>query len=803
MARNATCVVMKRSLLILGGGLTVLLIGGPEIALGAVDTTPPNVSIVLPVKSVKSGGPGTYVTDKSALMLSASAKDNVGVTSVTWNNDANGHSGSAVAGYGWIAKIPLTPGDNLITYTAQDAAGNTGTDQITVTCVPAPTHLTVSRQSVRGANVLQWQDNSPNESAFEIEWAFRPDFSGSVAKQRVGANVTEYYDGIAITPVTYYYRVRAVTATGASGYSNTASLTVLPAPSELTVVRVPEESGGPANQLQWQSAASHVSAFEIQLSATADFADPSLGLSEGSATTFMDNAALYAGTYYYRVRATNTPANAYSDYSETVSLTVPTPATLTINTWDYLIDDPNQRVCIRPSLCQSHGETTTGRGVYTRLDSLSVVYENNPLLKRIGVIKDGATAGPNSPWLRCFTDKPGTCEPAQYPPSAMPLTARLPVLAGSAVAVGPPSGVTAAGQDEFTFKTFWVTPINPSSCQPGPSAGQIRHSQKLFIVDSYDFGGTIGVRLNVFVLEEVAGYPAGATDPWKGTRLERYWFDRNLGMVREDGWEDRDCRDAPSLQTCDGVYDRGVPGNSTWRDLATPHVAIEEYCAPGAASMSNSRQPIGYFDIIDANGVAKGWALDPDMPLEELDVLVYVDGPAGGAGGILLGSTKAKQPSPDVTRGKGYLGNHRFSFVIPPHVRDGKAHALYVYAADTSGKGRSALGASPRNFTLMTSTPLNDTIPPTVAILAPVTTGTYVMHKNVITLAAAIADNVGLTSVSWTNSATGQTGPVALTPFGGVASNITLNSGPNLITYTALDAAGNTGTDSLTVIYSK
>lgn len=91
------------------------------------DITPPVVTIVLP-------GSDT-TTSKNSIVFSATATDNnggnQGVKKVLWSTD-RGYSGSAVAGYGWVATIPLEIGSNVVTYSAYDAAGNIGTASRTI-----------------------------------------------------------------------------------------------------------------------------------------------------------------------------------------------------------------------------------------------------------------------------------------------------------------------------------------------------------------------------------------------------------------------------------------------------------------------------------------------------------------------------------------------------------------------------------------------------------------------------------------------------------------------------------------------
>ncbi len=116
-----------------------------QCQLVTADTTLPVVQIVVPTDQP------TFATTADKITLSAIATDNVGVTSVTWKNNANGATGNAVAGYGYVAvDVPLVVGSNTIVYTAQDAAANSGTDTITIT-----------RNPMLGPNLVENGDFNP------------------------------------------------------------------------------------------------------------------------------------------------------------------------------------------------------------------------------------------------------------------------------------------------------------------------------------------------------------------------------------------------------------------------------------------------------------------------------------------------------------------------------------------------------------------------------------------------------------------------------------------------------------------
>jgi len=105
------------------------------------DSTPPVVTITGPTAA------NTYVSGSASVTLSGGATDNTGVTQVTWVNSRGG-SGTASGTSVWtIAGIALQAGDNVITVSARDAAGNVASDVLTVTCNSAPELTAVPAQS--------------------------------------------------------------------------------------------------------------------------------------------------------------------------------------------------------------------------------------------------------------------------------------------------------------------------------------------------------------------------------------------------------------------------------------------------------------------------------------------------------------------------------------------------------------------------------------------------------------------------------------------------------------------------------
>ena len=93
------------------------------------DTTAPVVAITSPTADT------SYNAETASLDLGGTASDATGVTQVTWSNSKGG-SGTAFGTNEWsVSGISLTEGENIITITARDAAGNESTDLLTVTYV--------------------------------------------------------------------------------------------------------------------------------------------------------------------------------------------------------------------------------------------------------------------------------------------------------------------------------------------------------------------------------------------------------------------------------------------------------------------------------------------------------------------------------------------------------------------------------------------------------------------------------------------------------------------------------------------
>jgi hypothetical protein len=174
------------------------------------DTTPPTVAITTP-----TSGP-TYTTNTSPLTLGGTAADNVGVTQVSWASDRGG-SGTASGTTSWsVAGIALQAGTNVLTITARDAAGNTGTATLTVTYT-APTGLIAAYAFNEGSGTAV-TDSSGNNNTGTISgatWTTVGKFGSALVFNGTSAVVT-----IADTPA-----LRLTTAMTLEAWVNPSTVT--------------------------------------------------------------------------------------------------------------------------------------------------------------------------------------------------------------------------------------------------------------------------------------------------------------------------------------------------------------------------------------------------------------------------------------------------------------------------------------------------------------------------------------------------------------------------------------------------
>ncbi|KQS34059.1 fibronectin type III domain-containing protein [Dyadobacter sp. Leaf189] len=164
---------------------------------------------------------------------------------------------------------------------------------------------------------LTWEDLSGNEKGFQLEWS---DNGTSFTKLAdLGENVKNYQHKGLKSETRYYYRIRAVNAVGASGYSNVAEAVTGKAPipdkpENLTAVPLDFD----LVQLRWSPLSANATEVIIERSQKPGSEFRQIGRQAASNIQFADREILDVKDYYYRIKAIN--AAGSSGYSNVAKI---------------------------------------------------------------------------------------------------------------------------------------------------------------------------------------------------------------------------------------------------------------------------------------------------------------------------------------------------------------------------------------------------------------------------------------------------------------------------------------------------
>ncbi|MBN2360913.1 MAG: hypothetical protein JXR83_15765 [Deltaproteobacteria bacterium] len=109
-----------------------------------------------------------------------------------------------------------------------------------------------------------------------------------------------------------------------------------------------------------------------------------------------------------------------------------------------------------------------------------------------------------------------------------------------------------------------------------------------------------------------------------------------------------------------------------------------------------NQPPRGYLDSAGCDAIT-GWAQDPDVADQPIDVHVYIGGPAGDPAATGF-STRADLARDDLCAAIGSC-HHGFELALPGQFHDGAAHPVYAYGIDSAGGSNTLLTGSPKTVT--------------------------------------------------------------------------------------------------------
>ena len=241
-------------------------------------------------------------------------------------------------------------------------------------------------------------------------------------------------------------------------------------------------------------------------------------------------------------------------------------------------------------------------------------------------------------------------------------------------------------------------------------------------------------------------------------------------------------------------------------DQTIANGALVPICDPGttvcASDLTVTMGPATANVVIDVTGYLAGSGSPPSPTPPTVSITSPVSGTTYTSAQTV---TLAAAASDD-------LGVARVEFYDGTALRATVTTAPYTYAWAISSaingthswtaKAFDAAGNSSTSalVSLTVNIAAADTQSPTVYIATPTSGPTSSTSSSPLTLGGTAFDNAGVTSVSWSNAATG--GSSTATGTTSWSAIVPLNSGSNVITVTARDAANNAGTATLTVTYS-
>ncbi len=239
---------------------------------------------------------------------------------------------------------------------------NTLTDTPPATFIRPPSNVKLSASSFELPSpyskiIIQWTDNATNEDHFVLERSADGVTYTDIAHP--GANATSYNDSTGLSPnTTYYYRVQAVNAGGASSYSTPVSAKTPPLPSAPTAAASPV----PANGNQYVEAAA--GAFTLKWSGSSNTEKYAIYFGTDAGNLVKKAEIVYAAnasynitgltdfvTYYWRIDAINAKGITQGELWQ-FRTTKNFPAGLTGH-WSF--DETEGRQVTDSSTYQDHG----------------------------------------------------------------------------------------------------------------------------------------------------------------------------------------------------------------------------------------------------------------------------------------------------------------------------------------------------------------------------------------------------------------------------------------------------------------
>jgi len=739
-----------------------------------------------PTISVSTNGGGNFATNASPVILAGVASDTggSGLASVTWSNAATSGSGAATGTSSWSGSVPLTPGPNVITFTATDGAGNIKTVPITVTY--DLTNPAVAITSPTAAGTYQTA-------------------TGTLA---IGALAGTASDASGITLVQVQLNGGAfVAATGTTAWSNSAAITLAAGVNSI-VVRATDGSGNMSttslsvtfdNTLPTISISSPASglvtnASPIILSGVAsdNLAVASVtwtntltagsGTATGTTSWTATGVALAAGVNPITVTATDTLGNIKTasisvTYDATVpTLNITTPATTTVVTnlaQITLSGSASDNIAVASVTASNAANSSTGTPSGTT--SWSVASIN--LIAGTNVITVTATDTAGNITTKVITVTRDNTAPAVAftTPTSGPtyLASSTPLLiAGTSsdnVAVASVSWVnsaggsgSAAGTTSWSASVALTTGTNTLTVTATDTAG---NTQTAVLTVTYD---------NTLPMVTITT-PAGST------------FATNTSPVALAGTAS-DSQGIASVAWSNAATGGSgtATGTLTWSTSVPLAIGVNviTVTATDGAGNPNTAVVTVTLDTTVPNVTITGPTASPTYVTAASSIAV-----SGTTSDNISVASISWSTTGGVVPSSGAVAPSGGTWSIPVINLAAGAQDITITATDTAG-----------NTSTDTITVTRDNTLPTILITSPSSTGTYITGASTLIIGGTAADNVAVTGVSWSRL---ESPPVASGAAAGTTSwsaTVPLLVGLNTFSFQATDGAGNLSTVATIVV---
>ncbi len=776
-----------------------------DTLLVTYDVTLPDVQIMTPSVSA------TAYSFTNTVDISGIANDNILLGSITWSNAATGDSGTATGTTSWSAtSITLDPGANLITVIATDTSGNLKADTITVyydtqaptVVITGPTGLATFRTN--SATLVISGTASDDIGVSQVDWS-NVELPGMAYVANGTAVGTTSWEETSVTLVPGDNLI-TVTVFDVLGNSNTTTLTVH------------YDDQPPSINITSPTALATASTTDtpLLLGGTASDLTGTLALVDASQVTWQNTTTGGSGV-----------------------------ATLTGNTWSALIPLTSGVNSVQVFASDAAGNSAS--------DLLTVTYDPAaPLVTIQGPTTDLTFTTGTTPVILSgiASDDVGVSSvtwssnaaiiPAVGTAGGTPENWTVPIELAPGANLLTITAVDAVGRTGTSRITVIYDPTPPASSISTPSADSVVQST----AGTITLGGTASDNLQVDSVTWT-NLATGESGTASGTGV---WSVSNVSLVTGDNLITVTATDSvgnASSSTITVVYDGLAPTvaitapappsfATTTRPLLISGTAADNLQLAGvtwtnnlggggtAATVGTATSVTwsawvylfsGSNDItvtaVDAHGFATSTLITIDFTPESLAPSIAITSPtATGAatsatqrvtiGGTaddnvsVVGVTWLNQTT--MVRGTAVLAApppslQPWSAEVP--LADG-SNVIVFTAVDDAGNTASAA------IVVAYSSPA-DALTPSLLITGPTLADVWASSISPVSVTMTATDATGIASVTWVNSGTGGTGVASLVTGDIWTSPIPLALGANTIVFTARDAAGNTGNDTLIV----